>query len=214
MSWNISEPYEIIQVNDYTESNIWLLPSFPMGFPGDSVVKNSPASAGDARDNSSTLGSGRSPGGRNGNPCQYSCLGNSTDRGAWRATVHGVTKSWTWLSMHATILVSWCSPPCAILYPSVSTGLSDPPLETGYYKSNGKWLQRLGYKHWIPYSPYLAPSVAKSERRQLPHGELPYGEGHVLRDQGGPLRRPIANKELRTSTQHTARTESFQQPCV
>ena len=68
---------------------------FSMGFPGDSVVKNSPAGAGDARDNGSTLGSGRSPGGRNGNPRQYSCLGNSTDRGAWWATVHGVTKSWT-----------------------------------------------------------------------------------------------------------------------
>ena len=43
-------------------------------------------------------GSGRSPGGGNGSPLQCSCLGNPTDRGAWRATVHGVTKSWTWLS--------------------------------------------------------------------------------------------------------------------
>ena len=34
-----------------------------------------------------------SPGERNGNPLQYSCLENATDRGAWRATVHGVTKS-------------------------------------------------------------------------------------------------------------------------
>ena len=37
-------------------------------------------------------GSGRSPGGGNGNPLQYSCLGNSMDRGAWRATVHGVAR--------------------------------------------------------------------------------------------------------------------------
>ena len=43
------------------------------------------------------LGLRRSPGGGNGNPLQYSCLGNSMDRGAWWATVHGVTKSWTWL---------------------------------------------------------------------------------------------------------------------
>ena len=43
-------------------------------------------------------GSGRSPEEGNGNPLQYSCLGNSTDRGAWWATVHGVTKSQTWLS--------------------------------------------------------------------------------------------------------------------
>ena len=41
---------------------------------------------------------GRSPGEGNGSPCQYSCLGNSMDRGAWQATVHGVTKSWTQLS--------------------------------------------------------------------------------------------------------------------
>ena len=40
-------------------------------------------------------GSGKSPGEGNGNPLQYSCLGNPMDRGAWRATVHGVTKSWT-----------------------------------------------------------------------------------------------------------------------
>ena len=40
-------------------------------------------------------GSGRSSGGENGNPLQYSCLGNVMDRGAWRAIVHGVPKSWT-----------------------------------------------------------------------------------------------------------------------
>ena len=42
---------------------------------------------------------GRSPGEGNGNPLQYSCLENPLDRGAWRATVHGVTKSWTRLSL-------------------------------------------------------------------------------------------------------------------
>ena len=46
------------------------------------------------RDANSTLES-RSPGGENGNPLQYSCLENPTDRGAWRAMVHGVSKSWT-----------------------------------------------------------------------------------------------------------------------
>ena len=43
-------------------------------------------------------GLGRSPGKGHGNPLQYSCLENPMDRGAWRATVHGVTKSQTWLS--------------------------------------------------------------------------------------------------------------------
>ena len=60
------------------------------GFPGDSLVKNLPANAGDM---GSIPGSGRSPGEGNGNPLQYSCLENSMDRGAWWATVHGVTKS-------------------------------------------------------------------------------------------------------------------------
>ena len=40
-------------------------------------------------------GSGRAPGEGNGNPLQYSCLENPMSRGAWQATVHGVTKSWT-----------------------------------------------------------------------------------------------------------------------
>ena len=45
-------------------------------------------------------GSGRSPGGGNDNPLQYSCQENPKDRGAWRTIVHGVTKSWTQLSSH------------------------------------------------------------------------------------------------------------------
>ena len=53
------------------------------GFPGGTVMKNPPANAGDARDVSSIPGSGRSPGGGDGNPLQYSCLDNFMDRGAW-----------------------------------------------------------------------------------------------------------------------------------
>ena len=59
------------------------------GFPGGSVVKNMPANAGDV---GSISGSGRFPGKGNGNPLQYSCLGNPKNRGAWQATVHGVAK--------------------------------------------------------------------------------------------------------------------------
>ena len=61
------------------------------------VVKTTPASAGDIRDVSSIPGSGRSPGGGNGNSLQFSCLGNPMGRGTWWATVHGVTKSRTQL---------------------------------------------------------------------------------------------------------------------
>ena len=71
------------------------------GLPDGSVVKNPPTSAGDAGDMGSVTRSGRSPEVENGNQLQYSCLENSTDRRAWRATGHGITKSWTQLSMHA-----------------------------------------------------------------------------------------------------------------
>ena len=73
------------------------------GFPGGTLVKNPPASARDARDTGSIPVSGRSPGVGNGNSFQYSCLGNSVDRRAWWATVYGVAKSWTRLSMHTQL---------------------------------------------------------------------------------------------------------------
>ena len=57
------------------------------------MVKNPPANAGDTRDTGSIPGSGRSPGAGHGNPLQYSCLENPMDRGAWWATVHGLTES-------------------------------------------------------------------------------------------------------------------------
>ena len=56
------------------------------------MVKNLPANAGDT---GVIPGSGRAPGGRNGNPLQYSCLEHSMDRGAWQATIHRVAKSQT-----------------------------------------------------------------------------------------------------------------------
>ena len=59
-------------------------------FPGGSVVKNPPASGGDV---GFIPGSGRSPGGGNGSPLQYSCLGSPMGRGAWQETVHGVVES-------------------------------------------------------------------------------------------------------------------------
>ena len=57
-----------------------------LGFPGGSVVKNPPANAGEVGDAGSIPGLGRSLGGGNGNPLQYSCLRNAMDRGAWQAT--------------------------------------------------------------------------------------------------------------------------------
>ena len=66
-----------------------------MGFPSSSDSKASACNAGDP---GLIPGSGRSPGEGNSNPLQHSCLEDSTDRGAWWATVHGVTKSQTRLS--------------------------------------------------------------------------------------------------------------------
>ena len=57
------------------------------------LVKNPPANAGDVRDVGLIPGLGRSPGGGNGNPLQYSCLENPMDRGAWQAAVHGIKKN-------------------------------------------------------------------------------------------------------------------------
>ena len=72
-----------------------MLRSNKVGFPSDSVVKNLSANA---RDLGSIPGSGRCPGIGNGNLLQYSFLENSMDREDWRATLRGVTKSWTRLS--------------------------------------------------------------------------------------------------------------------
>ena len=77
--------------------------SFKMDFSGGSVGKESTNNAGEAGDTCSIPGLGRSPGGGNGYPLQDSCLGDPRDREAWWASVHGITKSQTWLkwlSMH------------------------------------------------------------------------------------------------------------------
>ena len=68
---------------------------FPQASQVAQVVKNPPTNAGDT---GLIPGSGRSPGGGNDNPLQYSCLESSMDRGAWQATIHGVAKSQTQLS--------------------------------------------------------------------------------------------------------------------
>ena len=86
------------------------------------MVKNPPANTGDIGDVGSIRGSGRSPGGVHGNPLQYSCLENPLDRGACWATVNGVTKSQTQLSVHHFI----CGKDSLILKNSLKiSGLED-----------------------------------------------------------------------------------------
>ena len=107
-----------------TPSVLSFLPSVPPAITGETpfwrlsillwasqvalAVNSSPAKAGDTRDAGSIPGPGRSPGGGHGHPLQCSCLVNPVDRGAWRATVHRVAKSQTWLkwlSTHAHTLL-------------------------------------------------------------------------------------------------------------
>ena len=91
-----------------------------LGFPGGISGKEA-TNAEDLRDTGLIPGLGRSPGGGHGNPLQYSCLENPMERGAWRAIVHRVSKSWTWLErlgMHAPSEGVWewvaflIKPPC------------------------------------------------------------------------------------------------------
>ena len=75
-----------------------------MGSSGGADGKEFTCNAGDVGDSGSIPGLGRSPGGRHGNPLQYSCLENPMDRGACWAIVHGVAKSRTRLKQHGSIL--------------------------------------------------------------------------------------------------------------
>ena len=86
------------------------------------VVKNLPANAGHARGMSSTSVLGRSPGVRDGKALQYSCLENPMDRGAWWATVHGVTESQMWLSSMIYILLLKVHLVKAMVFPVVMYG--------------------------------------------------------------------------------------------
>ena len=89
------------------------------------VLKNPLVNAGDRRDMDSIPESERSPGGGNGNPLQYCCLENPMDRGAWRAPVYEVAKSWTWLKRLSTHTVFMEKRTCGNSYTVSILGLWD-----------------------------------------------------------------------------------------
>ena len=91
-------PCPVFLCSEYSAFRKWANYTWNLGFLGGTAVKNLPAR--DTRDMGSIPGWGGSPRGRNCNPLQYSCLENAIDWGAWWATVHGVTKSQTWLRTH------------------------------------------------------------------------------------------------------------------
>ena len=84
--------------------NIVSIFSWIWGLPGGIVVKICLPSAGNTREAGSILGSRRFPGVGNGNLLQHVCVRNPVDRGAWWVTVHGVAKSWIWVSTRAHII--------------------------------------------------------------------------------------------------------------
>ena len=98
----------IMQLGKSVPLIIFMVLSWPLYYPtkafiGGSVVKNLPAKTGDT---GLIPGLRRSPGERNGNPLQYSCLKNPKDRGTWRATIHGVAKSQAGLSNWSLLIIS------------------------------------------------------------------------------------------------------------
>ena len=140
-----------------------------VGFPGGSVVKNPPASA---RDMDSIPGSGRSSGGGNGNPLQYSCLGNPMDRDAWQVTVHRVTKNQTRLHnwhahKHMGVTVSLS------LQQNYSQVFS---VSAGPWKTDSRWRlaagSLLGSSFWINKSWSKEARLRKERERDRERGRL------------------------------------------
>ena len=131
------------------------------------VVKNPPDNAGDRRDMGSISGLGRSPGEGQGNPLQCSCLEKPTDRGAWRATVHGVAKRWTWLkqlSMHGSMM--WI-----LSLSSCRLGTLLPGLKFWFWESknnlNNHWASgKTKVRNWT-YPTKLSILFGRTKRTQL-----------------------------------------------
>ena len=96
----VVHPYHSISLSNKKNkllilATIWKDLKVIMGFPGSSVGKEAACKTGGTGDVGSVSGLGRSPGEGSGKPLYYSSLGNPRDRGAWQATVHGVTRSRT-----------------------------------------------------------------------------------------------------------------------
>ena len=130
------------------------------GYPRGSVVKNLPANAGHSGDMGSTLGSRRSPEGGNGNPLQYSSLGNPTDRGAWWVTLHRVAKSQTrlgdWSHMRAletnsSVVTREQELESGCLGSSVTCALCDPGQVTSALFASESPRAKRGQWYYLPH---------------------------------------------------------------
>ena len=106
-----STQYSVITHMRKEPEKEWIYVHAWQGLPGGTVGNNPPARAGDSGDVGLIPESGRSPGGGNGNPLQYSCLENFMKRGAWWATVHRVEKRPNWELLCICITESLCCTP-------------------------------------------------------------------------------------------------------
>ena len=138
-------------------------------FPDALVVKNLPANAGDT---GSIPGSGRFPGGGKGNPLQYSCLGNPIDRGAWRATVHGVAQSQTHLSTP-----TWWSPGCYRVQPCSMFSLQNSGIDFGDISSRMALRKKLKCKTFDWYLKNVYP-LLKPVRSVVAYGRVRFMKLH------------------------------------
>ena len=107
------------------------------------VVKNPPANAGDTRNTSSIPGLGRSSGGGNDNPLQYSFLEDPKDRGALWATVYGITKSQTWLHMHDPENIRRQLPTRKGMGTDLEWWLSPDEVQSGYARDFSKYFMQM-----------------------------------------------------------------------
>ena len=144
-----------------------------MGFPGGSVVKNPPTSAGGAGEVGSSPGWARSPGEGNGNPLQSSCLENPMDRGAWWAAVHGVAQSRTRLTQ--------------------KTGSLPAPLSTWFHEEETKVRSKFTSKNSLEkYHRSFLKLFCKEPKSSYAHKRDKSGLKH-LSSLKGPQPQPASN---------------------
>ena len=157
MNW-FPHLHSIIQTHlvSWLEITRWLLIALVQfrhqSFPGGSVVKKPSANAGHT---GSIPGSGRSPGEGNGNPLQYSCLGNPMDRGAWWATVCGVTKV-----RHNWATNTSSSSQCQVCFPNPLSLIFSPSWHFPTFLSSSPTLTRK-----------TLPTLCCDSLKELPSGD-------------------------------------------
>ena len=130
----------------FLPGNLLVSNPLSLGFLGGSVVKNSPANAGDL---GLIPGSGRSPGEGNSNPLQYSRLKNPMDRGTWQAAIHGVAKSWIPATKQQKTIL-----PCPSLHGQIYCLCQHATQVTGEKKVCAVYMKSKGFHGSVPLNSF------------------------------------------------------------